>query len=596
MKNVWYLIRLFLAALAVFMLQKVLFMVINLQCGADLGLGDWLSVVWHGLRLDMVMACYFITVPILVCLVAQFFNKFHLRAVMAVWFLLFSLVLAVAFLADAVLYSFWGAKLDVADFVYAKNPKDMLASLSGWMVVLAFAGVAMLAVLQFLLFFKVTPKQSDRVRNKWLYSLMMLVLMGLTCVGLRGGVTESTANPSYAYFSNNQYLNHAALNPLFNIIHSSFKGEDLAKEFDFYDDKKLAEVRAEVFASGDDVADSLLTTQRPNILLLIWEGGGSLFLENDEVAPGFGRLRKEGVYFSNMYANNFRTDRGLVSILNGWPGLPTTSVMKMSGKCKSLPSLAKVLRGEGYHSVFCYGGDIDFTNMRGYLYETGYDKVLGGEHYEWAPVDSKWGVDDEYLLQNAKEQLPEGRFFATFLTLSSHEPWQVPYHRLEDEKSNSFAYTDSCIYRFVKDLKASPLWDNLLLIIVPDHGVAWKDHGPSDVAVAKIPMLWLGGAVRGNDEVDRLMNQSDIVATLLRQMGIGTKDFVFSRNALSSQCPPTMVTHAYKNGLNFIDSCGSARYGIVDGQVMLSGKEHSKFTKVFAQGYLQDVYTETGRL
>lgn len=579
-----------------FVLQKVAFVAVNHSFGGELCFGDWLAVVAHGLRLDCVITCYLMVVPILISMVASFFKSLNLRKIMTIWYLPLSLILTISFLADAVLYHYWGAKLDVADLVYAQNPKDMLASLSTIMLIMMVVVVVVLSVLQVLLFRSVTMRKTESIGRKWLSSVVFILLLAVDCVGMRGGFQESTANPSYAYFSKNQFLNHAALNPLFNIVHSMSKGEDLAHEFCFFDENDLEELTNDLFLSHDDVGDTLLTTTRPNILLLVWEGGGSLFALNDSVAPGFAELKNEGVFFSNVYANNFRTDRGLVSLLNGWVGLPTTSVMKMSGKCKSLPSLAKSLATQGYHSAFYYGGDIDFTNMRGYLYETGYEQVHGGDHYASAPVKSKWGVDDQYVLQSVVGDLSPQPFFATCLTLSSHEPWEVPFSRLKDEKANAFAYTDSCIYSMVRELKQMALWDNLLLIIVPDHGVAWSGHGPADVEVARIPMLWLGGAVAAPAVVDCLMNQSDIAATLLAQMQIQQNDFIFSRNVLSREYVPSVVTHAYKNGVNIIDSCGTSRYGIVEGEVVPTdcAVDNDRHTK--AKAILQRVYQATSRL
>lgn len=578
-----------------FVLQKVAFMLINHTYCDSLSLTDGLQVVFHGLRLDMVICCYLMALLLLLCGIFSLLKPLKFRKIMTVWYVLASLVLTIAFLADAVLYNFWGAKLDVADFIYAKNPKDMLASLSGVMVFISLVVVVLLTIGQAFIFRQCTPEKTDKIQNKWMAVLVFVLLLGCDVVGMRGSLKESTANPSYAYFSNNQFLNHAALNPLFNILHSMTKGEDLAGQFQFYDEKELDEIIGDTFISHDDIADTLLATSRPNILLLVWEGGGSLFVDNDTIAPGYAKLKGEGVYFSNLYANNFRTDRGLVSLLNGWLGLPTTSVMKMSGKCRSLPSLAKSLSAQGYHTAFYYGGDIDFTNMRGYLFETGYSHVYGDDHYSWAPVKSKWGVDDQYLLESLTGDLPPQPFFATCLTLSSHEPWEVPYQRLADAKANAFAYTDSCLANMVQQLKQSALWDNLLLIIVPDHGVATANHSPADIEVAKIPMLWLGGAVKRPLEIGRLMNQSDIVATLLCQLGLDARQFIYSRNVMSKGFQPSVVTHAYKNGINIIDSCHTSRFAIVDKQVLPDGNKNA-VDEPLIKAILQHLYQITAQL
>ena len=46
-------------------------------------------------------------------------------------------------------------------------------------------------------------------------------------------------------------------------------------------------------------------------------------------------------------------------------------------------------------------------------------------------------------------------------------------------------------------------------------------------------MVWTGGAVRGPQTLSVLMNQSDLPATLLAQLGLPHDDFPWSRDVLS---------------------------------------------------------------
>lgn len=587
-------IKLYCALLLLFVAEKPLFMLLNASYGDGVGVGDYVAVMWHGLRLDMVAVCYLMGVTLLLLTVSVFVKRIGLRRLLSPWYMFVSIVVTLAFVADAVLYRSWGAKLDAFDISYTANPNDVFANFSFGILLLGVTVIALLVAGHYLLLRWLTPKEHPQVEKKWAAVAAGVLLMGVNVLGMRGGLDESTANPSYAYFSQQQYLNHAALNPLFNIIHSMGKQEDLAHEFAFYSEEELESMTQGLYASHPDVGDTLLKNRRPNVILVIWEGGGELMTGDPEVAPCFNRLKEEGVYFSNCYANNFRTDRGLVSILSGWPGLPTTSLMKMGGKCRNLPGLARSLKGAGYHTAFFYGGDIDFTNMRGYLYDTGFDQVEGlSEHEPNVPYDpstDKWGIHDQYVLNYSYCSYPDKPWMVTYLTLSSHEPWTVPYHRLDRERENAFAYTDSCIGAFVTDLKQDGGWDNLLLVIVPDHGVARNGESLGDEAVARIPMLWIGGAVKEPGTTDVLMNQSDLAATLLAQMGIGAEDFVFSRNVTSRNYVPTHAVHAFKNGMNLIEQGGSTHFDCIDGQVVAVGKPHSPEAQSRAQALLQLIY------
>ena len=149
------------------------------------------------------------------------------------------------------------------------------------------------------------------------------------------------------------------------------------------------------------------------------------------ITPNLNRLSKEGVLFTNLYANSFRTDRGLVSVLNGYLAQPTTSIMKYPVKSQTLPSIAKSLNKEGYTADMLYGGDINFTNMQSYFYSSGYSKITADRDFPLSSRLSKWGANDDitfsHLYEDIKQRPVDGKpWLSTFLTLSSHEPFRGP--------------------------------------------------------------------------------------------------------------------------------------------------------------------------
>lgn len=593
------LLRIYITLVLLFATQKLLFMLCNLNYGDGLTFGDWLGVLWHGLPLDSVTACYILWVPTLAVWVSLFVPRMNLRRVLTPWYVLVALLMTVAFVADIVMYRFWGVKIDANDLMYAAHPKDMLASVSGWFLLLATL-VLVLVTLHYLRRLRhATPDHLPQPPH-WPWLLLFLLLGAVQFVGIRGGVGTSVANPSYAYFSSKPFLNHAALNPLFNMVHSMPKTEDFATEFHFYDDAEVEAVAAECYYSDDAIEDTLLRTTRPDILLIVWEGGGSEMVLNDTVAPNLMALCEEGVFFDQCYACGHRTDRGVLSLFSGWPGLPSASLMKMPDMCRKLPAFPRVLREAGYSTSFRYGGDVDFTNMRGYLYEAGFDKVEGDASFPDSRTKSNWGAPDEYLLR-AENQPTTSPSFTAWLTLSSHEPWQVPIRRCVDDKRNAFAYTDSCLGALVSELRQSPRWDNLLVIVIPDHGVAVDDKQyTGSPEVARIPVLWVGGAVRQPAVVHCLMNQSDLAATLLAQLRLPTASLTLSRNVLSPAFHHStpVALHAYKNGLNYFDTVGWVGYDCVSSEIVNAqpaiGNDDLRLRRLRA--LLQLVYRRTGAL
>ena len=425
-------------------------------------------------------------------------------------------------------------------------------------------------------------------------------------IPIRGGVTTSTANVGMVYFSDNQFLNHSAINPCFSLLSSISKQQDFAEQFNFYPEEERAqimqEIRPEQMIPTDVARRELLTTTRPNILLIILESFSANTISvtggEKEVTPNLNRLSEEGVLFTNMYANSFRTDRGLVSILNGYLAQPTTSIMKYPAKSQTLPSLAHSLGKEGYTSDMLYGGDINFTNMQSYFFGSGYSRIVSDKDFPITERLSKWGANDDvtfdYLLQDMKNRDTGGaRWMTTFLTLSSHEPFEVPYHRLEHLYLNSVAFTDSCLGNFIDQLKVLPIWKDLLVIMVADHGFRYpdtlKDYEPSRY---HIPMLWIGGAIKNPARIEAYCNQTDLVSTLLGQLEIPHDEFVFSRDILSSN-PPKYAFYTYNNGFGLVDSTDYVAYDNESNRVLMKSESSENLLRK-GKALLQTLYDDLG--
>jgi phosphoglycerol transferase MdoB-like AlkP superfamily enzyme len=197
-------------------------------------------------------------------------------------------------------------------------------------------------------------------------------------IGIRGGLDESTTNVGQVYYSPKQFLNHSAVNPVFSFLSSMEKTASYVPDYQFMDDAACAQLMTELYPTESTAIDTLLTTQRPNVVVILMESCGAIFtgLEGRaDVMPQLERLMQEGVSFDSCYANSWRTDRGTVCTYSGYPSFPVSSVMKMPSKSRLLPGLARTLAGEGYETSYIYGGDINFTNMRSYLVSTGFAQL-----------------------------------------------------------------------------------------------------------------------------------------------------------------------------------------------------------------------------
>ena len=81
--------------------------------------------------------------------------------------------------------------------------------------------------------------------------------------------------------------------------------------------------------------------------------------------------------------------------------------------------------------------------MKSYLLGSGYQQLTADVDFSMEERKNPWGVNDditfEYLYRQIKERDTDQPWHTAFLTLSSHEPFEVPYHRLKEKIPNAFA-------------------------------------------------------------------------------------------------------------------------------------------------------------
>lgn len=633
-------LRYFLSLIGVFLMGKAVFMLCNPPAEHAAAWTDAPAVMWHGLPLDLATAGYLSAVPWLVMLLSFWVKIPRARLLFKIYAGLVATLLAVILTADCCLYGFWGFKLDGTVFNYMDSPKGMTASVSTLYIIGVAAAIVLSAFLIFALLCGKSPaalrfpgrKKHDAVsvcksrrsalpeslpalRGWRLRSAMTAVGIltgGLLFLGIRGGVGKSTANVGMVYYSQNQYLNHSAVNPAFSIFYSLFKTRDFARQHEYYGEAERARIFASLGYSTESVGtDTLLNTRRPNVLVILMEGCGGTFVNavdpeaDANITPRLNALAGEGVVFTGCYANSFRTDRGTVCALSGYPSFPDVSVMKLPGKYTRLPGIAASLRRAGYSTEFLYGGDINFTNTNGYLMATGYDRTYGDTSFPASVRHTHdWGVTDSIVFDRLFDMVtayPADRPWHTaVLTLASHEPWGVPYDRIKgDPEANSMAYLDACIGRFTDRLRATPQWRNTLIVILPDHGIGYPAGlSPHQPRRAHIPLIWTGGAVREARVIDRLCNQTDLPATLLGQLGLPHTDFRWSRDVLSRTYTHPSAVHTWSEGIWYKDTTGVSVINLVTRpqSVISETPAPSPARRAAANALLQTAYDDLGAL
>lgn len=634
MKQIIWFVKTYATFVVLFVLQKPLFLFLEKGSATqpvDNIFTELPAVIWHGLPLDLSMAGYLSVIPGLLSIAVVWLKRDLVKPIMNIYFIIASLFITCSFVLNASLYPYWKYPLDSTPlFYFFTSPADAIASVSIWQVILSVIILIALTVgVWFTLRMRGEKRQrysrygyryggfgsgkrnrfDDFDRHRGRTSIILLLLTGLLFLPIRGGITVSTMNTGQAYYSQNAYLNHSAVNPLFSLLESITHQEDFASQYRFMKDKEADKIFATMTSTSDENTYPLLNEATfkkgtPDILIVIMESFASDIMPSmgsyKDVAVCLDSIAQQSILFTRFYANSFRTDRGMVSILSGYPAQPTTSIMRYPRKTSQLPSIARNLaKYKNYKTTYYYGGDADFCNMRSYLVSQGYQHIISDANFPIEDKLSKWGVPDHIvaarMMEDIKAQQNEKRpMLRIFQTSSSHEPFEVPYHRLKDKRLNAFAYTDSVMGAIVREYRKLPRWKNTLIVFVPDHVGGYKENlNDHDRSRYQIPLILAGGAISRPMKVGIIGSQHDIAATLLGQLGVEHREFTFSKNMMSD-ATPKFAFFAVNDAFGIVSEENSLIYDNRAKRTVYD-KGEKGFNLKRGQAYLQKLYDDLAR-
>ena len=163
----------------------------------------------------------------------------------------------------------------------------------------------------------------------WLaWNSSFLFLWGALIIPIRGGFGVAPINAGTVYFSKKMFLNHTAINAVWNVGTSAFTQKPVKNPYVF-GDLQIATALVDSLTVKKGLPKIVLNTSRPNIMIIVLEsfsgyligplGGDSL------VTPNFNRYVKEGILFSEFYASGTRTDKAMPAILE-WLSCTACSV------------------------------------------------------------------------------------------------------------------------------------------------------------------------------------------------------------------------------------------------------------------------------
>ena len=592
--------------IAFFFIARLFFIFVQYHTAFQNSAGDLFGTFWHGIKLDISTTGYFMLIPMLIAIPGIYFSGDWYRVFLRwyTWFLIvFSSFIIVS---DANLYSYWGFRMDFTPLLYLRIPKEALASISTFKLIGALFLVLMMSSIFIFIYNKFIDRffiGFERSGHRLWAILFFTLLWAALLIPIRGGFGVAPINAGAVYFSDKMFLNHTAINAVWNVGYSGF-GQRPVKNPYVFGELSHAIGIVDTLTVKKGVPLSVLSLSRPNVMIIVLEsfsgyligplGGDSL------VTPNINRYSKEGILFSNFYASGTRTDKAMPAILDGYPAQPAQSIIKEPNKSQSLPSLVKILIENGYLSSFWYGGEINFANFNSFVVGSGFYDIITKSNFDPSAYNSKWGVHDHVLFNTLKDSMKMVKepFLKVILTLSSHEPFDVPMEPVfigtdvVTKYKNSVYYTDKTLGSFLDWAKGTDWWKNTLIIMVADHCARIIVDMPNyKQNVFKIPMLWVGGALSKKGlRIEKLGGQVDIPTTLLDQLGLAGI-FPFSKDLLSDQSK-SFAFYTYNEGFGFLTDSSSVSFDLKSKTKMLSEGKDPESAEKKGKAYLQVLFDD----
>ncbi|MBO0356455.1 LTA synthase family protein [Hymenobacter sp. BT186] len=527
------LLRRLLLLMGVYVLLRLGFYWANRSVFQEAPTGQVLLAFWHGFRYD-ISALLLLNVPFLgLSLVPVFSSRW--QGFLRGFYLILNAIGIALNLIDTQYFKFIGRRTTNELFTITDDIQRQAGQLAGhyWFLLIPFAVLSGLVW-----YFYPMPSEADATyyqahpkRRVWQPIVEVLLLVGLTVLGIRGGVQLKPLRTGHAFMQTPPILGHVALNSTFTFL-KSLRAEPPERRTYF---PSMAALKPALAARPPGPRPG---APRDNVVILLIESFASEYngIENggQGYTPFFDSLATQGLFFRQHYANGRRSIEALPAVLAGLPALTENSFITSDFQTDELHGLGELLGRQGYATSVFHGatnGTMGFNTFAGI---TGIQQYYGLSEYPGGTAspdfDGHWGIFDEPYLQYFAQKLGQQKqpFFSTVFTLTSHEPFPVPaqykgkFTAGELPIHASVQYTDFALRQFFKAAARQPWYQNTLFIVLADHtSQTLRPEYQNTLGSYKTPLLLFHpGHALPAANVQRITQQADIPATVLDYLGL----------------------------------------------------------------------------
>lgn len=541
------------------------------------GPAEWLGIVWGNLIFGIAtIGCLMLPYFAANLLPFKFrWNKHYHRLTEILLYYVPVLFIIISDICDASYYQYTYRRLTGEIFQYLGISGNM-GSLWPHFLVDYWHSTLFGLILIFLTFFlgnKIRLRGRNKYRSHKANDIVGLILgTAVVIFLLRGGFGKKlTWNDTTNYC---QAKNSALVtNSGYNIVRT-FNGGTL-KETTYMDDSKAQALFNPLFLPDTNVTAQMRTGWAANaghyyvtdstgkkttlcynnIVVIVLESFSQEYMGcyNQGIMPSFTPFLDSLAAHSIVYqgrANGKKSIEGIPAIFSSLPTLmpfPITMSDYAENDLRSLPSL---LRDNGYHTAFFHGSYNGVMSFDKLCARMGFQDYFGQNEYmadrlsRQSDYDGTWGIFDEYFLQYMSRQLStfQQPFFAGVFTLSSHHPYTMQPDRVGQFPEGPHplcqvvSYSDNALRKFFDAARQTDWYPHTLFLITADHSGQGLSRTYNDYnGWYRIPLIiHLPQADNTTDthiRYNRLMQQTDIMPTLLDYLGIPAKTVCFGTSA-----------------------------------------------------------------
>lgn len=280
--------------------------------------------------------------------------------------------------------------------------------------------------------------------------------------------------------------------------------------------------------------------------------------EGQPLTPVLNSLKSESLYFPHLFQQIGRGNTADAEFTANTSIYPVGAA-PMSSKYgnRKLPSLARLLHKQGYIAATFHVNDVSFWDRKQMYPALGFDTYYDQPYFRKEKFN-RFGASDEELYRVGFNKLnalakQDQKFYAQFVTVSSHFPYTIPEERKRLKLSGplhgttlgdyltAVHYADYALGTFIGKLKQTGLWNHCVFVVYGDHfGLNKKKYNPQQISVSlnipyhqhistfNVPFLIHLPGQHSGKTVDQTGGQIDILPTIANIMGIDLEEEGFT--------------------------------------------------------------------